>query len=101
MREAFRALKPGGKLFLSEGMLDPECIQAFPKEGRLELCDHGFDQAGVGYKEQLLSIGFDVLSYEQSGPTTPNLGQSTLADIALKYGVQVRLFAVQIEAQKP
>jgi hypothetical protein len=101
MHEAFRTLKPGGKLFLSEGMLDPECIQAFPEEGRQELSDHGFDQAGIGYREQLSAIGFDVVSYQQWGPTTPNLGRSTLADIALKYGVQIRLYAVEIEAQKP
>ncbi len=101
MQEAFRTLKPGGKLFLSEGMLDPECIQAFPEEGRQELYDNGFAQADVGYKERLLSIGFNVVLHQQWGPTTPHLGQSTLADIASKYGVQIKILAVEIEAQKP
>lgn len=101
MQEAFRTLSPGGKLFLGEWALDPECIQAFPEEGRQELHDNRSDQTGEGYKEKLLSIGFDVVSYQQSGPVTPDLGKSTLADIASKYGVQIKVFEVTIEAQKP
>ena len=101
MQEAFRTLKPGGKLFLSEGMLDPECAQAFPEEGRKALSAIGFGNAAVGYKEQLRSIGFNVVSYQQWGPRTPELGRSTLTDIAAKYGVQIRLYAVETEAQKP
>lgn len=101
MQEAFRTLKPDGRLFLGEGMLDPACIQAFPEQGRRELSEHGFGRSGVGYREQLLSIGFDVVSYRQWGPSTPNLGESTLADIADKYGVQIKLLGVEIEARKP
>jgi len=101
MQEAFRVLKPGGKLFLSEGTVDPACIREFPEEGRRKLYDHGFGKDDRGYKERLLSMGFDVVSYHQSDPMTPDLGRSTLADIAAKYGVQIRTVGVTVEAQKP
>lgn len=101
LQEAFRTLKSGGKLFLSEGMLDPECAQEFPEEGRRGLSSIGFTNARVTYDEQLCSIGFDIVSYQQWGPRTPDLGRSRLADIASKYGVQIRTYAVEAEAQKP
>ena len=63
--------------------------------------EHGFDQVGVGYKERLESIGFDIVSYQQQGPITPNLGQSTLADIAAKYNIQITILSITVEAQKP
>ena len=101
MSEAFRVLKPGGKLFLSEGMLDPECIRQFPEEARQELYDIQFNLCSTDYRERLTALGFKIIPYEQSGHTTPNLGESTLANMSTKYGVEIRMFGVTIEAQKP
>lgn len=101
MQESFRVLKPAGKLFLSEGMLNPECIRQFPEEGRQELYNHGFGRRGTDYREHLTSMGFKIISYQQSEPVTFNLGESWLADIAARYGIQIRGFGVTIEAQKP
>ena len=102
LQEAFRVLKPGGRLFLAEGgRLDPECLQQFPEEGLQELRDHGFLREGPGIRERLVSAGFQVTFFQRSGPAELSLGRSTLADIADKYGVRIRGWAVSIEAQKP
>ena len=102
LQEAFRTLRPGGKLFLGESAgFDPECLSQFPEEGLQELRDHGFIGEGPGLRERLASLGFEITFHHEGEPRTLNLGRSTLADIAAKYGVQMRGSGVTIEAQKP
>lgn len=102
MQEALRVLKPGGKLFLSEFVLDPDCFDAFPEEGKRELRERVFHSSDVGmrYGERLLSLGFNVLT-DQSTPITPYLGESDLVEIGAKYRIPLKMLGVNIEAQKP
>ena len=101
VQEAFRVLRPGGKLFLSEGMLDPECVSRFPEEGQEQLRAKGFIGTAKAYREHVLSAGFGIVSHHQSPPTTFKLGRSWLADIGEKYGIEIRSAGIAIEAQKP
>lgn len=50
--------------------------------------------------DHLTSVGLEIGYHEQTGPHTPNLGNSTLADLAAKYGVEVHPMANAIEAAK-
>lgn len=101
IQEAFRTLKSGGTLHLSGGMLYPECAQEFPEEGRMELVAIRFDVDSLGYRDQLIKSGFEIDTYTQWGPRTPNLEQSTLAEIAEKYGVTIRTISVEAVGRKP
>jgi SAM-dependent methyltransferase len=99
--EVYRVLKPGGRLTLSEGGgIASECLAQFPEEGMRELHAAGFARGGPSLEEHLCSTGFEIAFIRRHEPRAMNLGRSTLADIAEKYGVKLLIAGQQIEARK-
>ncbi|HTY07617.1 MAG TPA: methyltransferase domain-containing protein [Candidatus Edwardsbacteria bacterium] len=100
LREAYRILTPGGKLFMSDIDVDPESFNQLPPPVREQWQrEHNDLDIGTGYEQRLRKVGFIVNSIECS---RYNLDpqESTLAELGAKHGIKMGVIGYQIEAEK-
>jgi ubiquinone/menaquinone biosynthesis C-methylase UbiE len=100
IQEAYRILKPRGKLFMSDIDLDPDCFTKFPagvqEKWRRDMND---PHVGTGYENRLLNAGFKIVSMESSRSAL-DPKESTIAKLATKHGFVMNVIGFSIEAQK-
>lgn len=95
-REAFRVLKPGGRLAVS----DMVTVGQFSEAQRADMvswsgCIAGAEAVGY-YVEQLQAVGFTKISIRERG-----VDDLDLATAALETPAEPRLFSARITAEKP
>ena len=98
--EAYRVLKPGGNLFMSDIDVDPECYNRLPARVREQWqCEHDDPDIGTGYERRLRKVGFKINSTECSRYIL-DPQESTLAELGAKHGIKMDVIGYQIEAEK-
>ena len=97
--EAFRVLKPSGRLFVSDSVSDPECMRLLPEAERRQWYEKKFGSRRVDYREYLTSIGFEVMSYQETGQFAVKEGR--LEDMGTRRGFEMQCLTFRVEAHKP
>ena len=89
LKEAFRVLKPGGKLITTTGFVNKETLAALPEEARrilLEKCPDAFEDL---YEDTVLA-GFSRIDSVISGCWYTDEDESGIADLARSIGVNLK-----------
>ena len=89
LKEAFRVLKPGGKLISSTGFVNKETLAALPKEAQIVLKDKRPDVFEDLYEDTMLA-GFTKIDSVISGHWFTDDDESEIADLARALGVNLK-----------
>lgn len=89
LKEAFRVLKPGGKLVTSTGFVNKETLAALPMEVQKVLSEKRPDIFEDLYEDTVLA-GFSKIDRGISGCWYTNDDDSTIADLARSLGVNLK-----------
>ena len=101
IKEAFRILRPGGKLFMADMDIDPESFAQFPQEVQNKWrSDNNDPYVGLGYESRLAEAGFKIITLE-TRQSSLDPKESTIAELAAKHGFILKTVGFKIEAQKP
>ena len=89
LKEAYRVLKPGGKLITSTGFVTKETLAALPAEAQKILLDKRPDIFEDLYEDTVLA-GFSKIDSTISGYWYTDDDESTIADLARSLGVNLK-----------
>ena len=89
LKEAFRVLKPGGKLITSTGFVNKETLAALPEEVQRVLIEKRPDVFEDLYEDTVLA-GFSKIDSVISGCWFTDDDESTIADLARSLGVNLK-----------
>ena len=89
LKEAFRVLKPGGKLITSTGFVNKETLAALPEEAQRILVEKRPDVFEDLYEDTVLA-GFSKIDSVISGCWYTDDDESTIADLARSLGVNLK-----------
>ena len=89
LKEAFRVLKPGGKLITSTGFVNKETLAALPEEAQRVLTQKRPDVFEDLYEDTVLA-GFSKIDSVISGCWYTDDDESTIADLARSLGVNLK-----------
>ena len=89
LKEAFRVLKPGGKLITSTGFVNKETLAALPEEAQRVLIQKRPDVFEDLYEDTVLA-GFSKIDSVISGCWYTDDDDSTIADLARSLGVNLK-----------
>lgn len=98
--ESCRVLKPGGTIYLNDGELDPESFRRLPPEAQDEWrkIEPGM---GTGLIEMLEESGVQISMKAEPARVVLKPGESTLADIGQRHGVELSIINYRMTAVKP
>lgn len=89
LKEAFRVLKPGGKLITATGFVTKETLAALPEEAQRVLTEKRPDVFEDLYEDTVLA-GFSKIDSVISGCWYTDDDDSTIADLARSLGVNLK-----------
>ena len=89
LKEAFRVLKPGGKLITSTGFVNKETLAALPEEAQRVLTQQRPDVFEDLYENTVLA-GFSKIDSVINGCWYTDDDESTIADLARSLGVNLK-----------
>ena len=89
LKEAFRVLKPGGKLITSTGFVNKETLAALPEEAQRVLTQQRPDVFEDLYENTVLA-GFGKIDSVINGCWYTDDDESTIADLARSLGVNLK-----------
>ncbi len=89
LKEAFRVLKPGGRLITSTGFVNKETLAALPAEAQKILLEKRPDVFEDLYEDTVLA-GFGKIDSVISGCWYTDDDESTIADLARSLGVNLK-----------
>ena len=89
LKEAFRVLKPGGKLITSTGFVNKETLAALPEDVQRVLTSECPDVFEDLYEDTVLA-GFSKIDSVISGCWYTDDDESTIADLARSLGVNLK-----------
>lgn len=89
LKEAYRVLKPGGKLITSTGFVNKETLAALPEEAQKVLLEKRPDVFEDLYEDTILA-GFSKIDNVKIGCWYTEGDDSTIADLARFLGVNLK-----------
>ena len=100
LKETYRVLRPGGKLYMIEFLPNHKLTRDCPPH-MVQLLQEEYPQMGHGFKPLLEEIGFDKIRETRMGTRPLVPGEGGLADFCERYEVVMTLIIYRVTASKP
>jgi len=97
--EVYRILRPGGYLYIADGITHLENFRNLPSVIEI-INDISFALNKTGYRDFLEKLGFEIELFEIIGESTLSPDEGEFPKLAWKYGVRIKYSGVYIIARK-
>ena len=98
--DAFRILKPGGRLFMVDATPMTQEFEKLPKEIQAEI-RHNFPAITKTYDSLVRDAGFEIIDFEETSKRKLEPGESGLANLAQQHEIEMMIQFFNLEARKP
>lgn len=98
--DAFRILKPGGRLFMVDATPMTAEFEKLPKEIQAEI-RHNFPAITKSYDNLVRDAGFEIIDFEETTKRKLEPDESGLANLARQHNIEMMIQFFNLEARKP